>query len=486
MGRAKHKTKSATRVQKRAPSPTLFNRSFYVFTLVLVLAVYHGIVDNYLFNDDFLWLSKARHEMDGNVLTFRVIGFFRPFINLSFFVTERLAPGNLPLYYVTNLLLHWLNGILLFHLGYSLFRNRTVAAATAVYFLIASVHFGAVAWISARTTLFSTTFLLLSLILVTRAAAGKKRLVVSLVLYVAALASKETAIVGLFLVGLVYLFCRGRKDTSIPASALISFVAITAVYLIARRLVVGGFVQDNWGPGLHVFGNLAGAVLFQYYTLPLAALPALATAGMSTAPVWIELLVLPVIVLLLLLAKLAGRLREIGFALAWTVLSLVPVALLKFRFFASDSLPHTRYYYLASFGVCLSVVVLLSALWNAGRMRRASMALAAFVFVAICVVETIQVRKLEQRWGVLTSEYRMIVSLVESKLDQAGELNVCVVDDPPIRYSYLKAALLLERPSWKLVEGDGRQQLALGHTPCLYVKFLRRGELVGISATRLE
>ena len=108
MGRAKHKTKSATRVQKRAPSPTLFNRSFYVFTLVLVLAVYHGIVDNYLFNDDFLWLSKARHEMDGNVLTFRVIGFFRPFINLSFFVTERLAPGNLPLYYVTNLLLHWL------------------------------------------------------------------------------------------------------------------------------------------------------------------------------------------------------------------------------------------------------------------------------------------------------------------------------------------------------------------------------------------
>ena len=81
--------------------------------------------------------------------------------------------------------------------------------------------------------------------------------------------------------------------------------------------------------------------------------------------------------LLFLLAKLAGRLREIGFALAWTVLSLVPVALLKFRFFASDSLPHTRYYYLASFGVCLSVVILLSALWNAGRMRRASMALSA-------------------------------------------------------------------------------------------------------------
>jgi hypothetical protein len=118
---------------------------FYVGTFLLCLVVYHGISDNYLYNDDFLWLSHARHEMNaGNVLSFRVIGFFRPLINVSFFLMEKVSPGNIPLHYHLNFLLHYLTTILVFHLLYLLFRNRTVAAATAVYFLVTSIHASAV------------------------------------------------------------------------------------------------------------------------------------------------------------------------------------------------------------------------------------------------------------------------------------------------------------------------------------------------------
>ena len=69
---------------------------FAVAALALGLIAYGDMADNYLFNDDFLWLSSARYDMDaGNLLIFRVIGFFRPMINASFFATERIAQGSL-------------------------------------------------------------------------------------------------------------------------------------------------------------------------------------------------------------------------------------------------------------------------------------------------------------------------------------------------------------------------------------------------------
>lgn len=235
-----------------------------------------------------------------------------------------------------------------------------------------------------------------------------------------------------------------------------------------------------------MLGNLSGGVLFQYHALALAAIPALANFSLSTAPVWVQYVALPLVALLLFLAKAAGRLREMGFAIAWMAVSLLPVALLNFRFFTNQSIPHTRYYYLSSFGMCLSVVVLLAALWDSNRMRQAARAVAASVLVLICVAEVIQVRKLSDRWHRVTTDYRTLVSMVEGELDAAAGINVCVLDDPLVPFRYLKGALQLERPSWKLVEGDGSREFARGHRPCLHLEFLRRGSQTGLSATRLE
>ena len=114
------------------------------------------------------------------------------------------------------------------------------------------------------------------------------------------------------------------------------------------------------------------------------------------------------------------------------------------------------------------------------------MALAAIAFVAICVVEVGQTLRLERKWNTVTGQYRTMVSFVENKLDQTDGLDVCVVDNPPIRYGYLKGALLLERPKWKLVEGNGQQQFALAHKPCLYLKFVQQGDRLRISSTPLR
>ena len=161
------------------------------------------MLDNDFYNDDFLWIRAARNDMTwSNVLTTRVIGFFRPLINLSYFLTEKFAPANLTLYNSTQIALHIANTILLYHLFRQVLRDRTIAAATAFYFLVTFNHLGAVIWISGRTTLIASMFLLASLLVATHP--NRHRRMAASILFVLALAAKEEAIIGSGLLVLIY------------------------------------------------------------------------------------------------------------------------------------------------------------------------------------------------------------------------------------------------------------------------------------------
>ncbi|MCX5753955.1 MAG: hypothetical protein NTW97_10010, partial [Candidatus Krumholzibacteria bacterium] len=198
--------------EKAGASAFVPRRTIYIFLFLLCLAAYRGILDNRLFNDDFSWLKAARYDMTAaNLFSFRVVDFFRPFVNLSFYIMEKARPGNVPVHYAFSILLHFLCTALVFRLILKLLGNERLAAAAAALFAVTSVHSAAVMWISARTTLLSTCFLLASLnVLLARAAAARLRLAVSIALYILALASKEEAIAGVFLVGL--LFALKKRD----------------------------------------------------------------------------------------------------------------------------------------------------------------------------------------------------------------------------------------------------------------------------------
>lgn len=208
---------------------------FFVVLCAVCLVAYHGMFDNYLFNDDYIWLREAQQSMGlSNVLTHRVIGFFRPLVNVSFFVIEGISHDNVPFHYVFNFLLHFLNAILVFQLISILLKDRVIAGAAANLFAATSVHPGAVLWISARTTLLSTALLLASLIALTcRQDRWRFRLVVSLIFYSLALAAKETAISGLLLVALIYLVTRNQtKHQLVTRGAMVAFAAVSAVYFL--------------------------------------------------------------------------------------------------------------------------------------------------------------------------------------------------------------------------------------------------------------
>lgn len=446
----------------------------YILLYLLCIIAYHGIHDNYLFNDDFSWLREARHGMESsNLLTYRVVNFFRPLVNLSFYLVERISPGNIPLNYTLNLILHFLNAVLVFRLVSVLFGSWRIAFTTAIVFALTSVHTGAVLWISARTTLLSTFFLLASLTLIaSNGERGLPRIIGSIVLYILALASKETAIAGMLLVPLLSVFGRERGgERSFRVRVLVSFAAVSAFYLIIRKVVMGGFIQYNWGPGANVLRNLAGGLLYQLYPWPIFSLFAPSATRISEPghPFIPEIVALPLVLLLLWIGRSIKKSHEFDFAVGWTVLALLPASLFRYRFFSTESITQNRYYYLSSVGSVLVIVLLLSILWrSASRLRRTATVL---LFVILCAGYIVRIDRLEKKWDSFTGMYREVVVTMTEEAEKFTGFSTIAIEDSPLAFPYMEDALALTHPEWRVIEVSGGRDEAQRWKPCLYVSY---------------
>jgi hypothetical protein len=464
-----------------------FVEIFYLVALGACFFVYHQIGDNYLYNDDFRWMRQARNDMrPGNILTFQVTGFFRPLMNVVFYTTERLMPGNIAAYYATNLVLHFFTGVLVFHLLWRIAGSRGLAAASALFFLITCTHSAAVEWISARTSLISTALLLSSLLLVAGRPRVRWRRWCAVALYVLALAAKEEAVVGVLLLALVQAF-RDRTQDALPdRRTLVYFGVATAVYIGVRTVVIGHVEQSNWGPGLHALRNLAGGFLYQVYPWSLASLLRYRDPiEVPTNPVWPEILAVVVIVLLLAAGRLLGKSREVRFGLAWLSIALLPVSLFRFRFLTSDWLTHDRYYYLSSVGASLCIVALLAGLWNLPRRRTVARAVVIVCAVVILLGERQAVENRAGRFRRMTGAYRALVELVSRRMAQHAGFDTCAIDGWPLQRPFMQDVFALEQPGWKVVSVESKDA-ARAYRPCLYVRIHVEQTRVGSEADAIR
>lgn len=467
---------NSARTDDAHPATTLVSKgtggriAVYILLYILCAVTYQGMSDNYLFNDDFSWISEARYTMEpGNVLSTRVIGFFRPLVNISFFLIERTSPGNIPLQYRINQLLHVLCSILVFHLILSLDCGSVTAGLGAALFAVTSVHAGAVFWISARTTLLSSALLLASiLLLLRRGKATGTALAFAVLLYALALSAKETAIAGLPIVLLLWILYRDRRRLG---AGLAAFTVVSACYLVLRKLVMGGLIQNNWGPGLHMIRNIGGGFLYQVYPWPAFSLlyPRWTHIPEPAHPLVPEIVALPILLLLLWTGQRTGRTRCFGAGAGWALIALLPSSLFTYRFFSTVSITQSRYYYLSSVGTVILIALLIGILWESrGRLRRAGA-------VAICLLLAAgymaRVHRLERKMDEFTRMYREIIETIVDSADGFPAFSTLAVEDPPMAFHYLADAVSLERPHLRLLEVDGGREAAAAHSPCLYVTY---------------
>jgi tetratricopeptide (TPR) repeat protein len=230
----------------------LNNRFAYLILAFLSVAFYSNTLTyDFVWDDRFLilenpYIQDSRLLGEGLLSDFwanyqdprRFRNYYRPLVTLSYFADYTLWGENPAGYHATNILLHLANVFLVFGIGCALFRSRQVAWVAAAVFAVHPVHTESVTWISGRTDLLASVFVLLSLRQYLKVA--KQRTLVgistSTVFFVLALLSKEVAIV-LPAALLLHTMLLGPFDSRILAKfrkVMLVQVGVAVLYLFFR------------------------------------------------------------------------------------------------------------------------------------------------------------------------------------------------------------------------------------------------------------
>jgi len=360
------------------------------------LTVYSPIINSYFVADDFGYVGLyIRQQLVDVPRLFTAdwsqgiwgfnLGELRPMIALSF-MWDALLWGNNPLgYHLTNLLVHSASSALVFFtLRRLLGADLTASTLTAVLFAVHPVHVEAVSWISGRNELISTFFYLSSFLAfgIYRSVERIRYYVFSLILFVLGLFSKEM-VMSLPLMLVAYDVVCHR--TTIVSRQIkwwlphICYFTILVLYLCLRKLIFGNALRNI---------NIPDFVLRQGEYLSYLIPPMDMLAG-SVRSRWLFLLCAVLLFalssLLLVHRKARNRAQVIlagvvhpalFFSVVWYLISIIPLI---------STYRSARHLYLPSFGLCISIGLLLPRIVTKRWMIIATFA----VLIAVCSAESL-------------------------------------------------------------------------------------------------
>jgi tetratricopeptide (TPR) repeat protein len=238
-------------------------------------------------------------------------------------------------------------------------------------------HAEPVAWISGVTDLLMAVFLLPAFYFYLRYRKSNRKylMAASVVFYFLALLSKETSLALPFIIAYCELFyfknTAPLKRRAVRGLTLASlFIAPTAVYFLMRYNALDAFV-DGSPPRYSLLLSLATAPLALAKYLKLMLVPAGYSYQHYTALVegatTIAFIGPVALVILLAVAASFVRSRELKFAAAWFIITLVP-AFEAMRHLDPEYLVQERYLYLPSVGFCMALALGIERLATQARL----------------------------------------------------------------------------------------------------------------------
>lgn len=323
-----------------------------------------------------------------------ISNYYRPLTTLSFAWDYQFWGLNPFGYHITNTLLHLACGILIYYLLIRLKFNNQLSFSTALIFLVHPVQTEAVTYINSRGDSLYTFFLLLSLLLHTYLFEGKTLIfnlynsrleikkiyltIVVVITYLASILSKEIALAGLGLHGLLiarYLFLeigeRKKIFSYFPIFikknllSVISFtnnILIVIVYLYLRSSILNfvntfNFFDDQslYSESLLVRLLTFFKIIFIYLRLLVIPYPLHMERNVSIIEHVFNPWLGGFILLISLLAYVSikqwkkQRKTDIIFGWAWAAIMLVPVS----GIIAINGLMYEHWLYLPLVGFCI-------------------------------------------------------------------------------------------------------------------------------------
>ncbi|MEP6740932.1 MAG: glycosyltransferase family 39 protein [bacterium] len=344
------KSNSDDAVGRAGDSP---NKPWFLIALgVLILGAYYQspMVNLHVFEWDHREMSARLHSLRDFVVLFtspQPNRFYRPLPYISLWLDFQLFRNHLWAYHLQNLLIHFLNSILVWKVGLQLGLDDRVSRWAALLFSVAAINFEVVMWPAARFDLFATLFTLLAMLYLVKHLKSEARshLLLAAGFFVLGVLSKESAYCFPFLAALVISLSKPNQRVSLRGRAYSFFpMALLTIALVSIRVFVqggGGYQGVSWGTA-HFQFNLQTLFLFLMNTLGLTQFAINATVPLA---VYVKVAVVGFVVALAALALTAKRPDKNIYLLAgMLLLSALPVfALIGW---IRPSLQNSRFLYL--------------------------------------------------------------------------------------------------------------------------------------------
>jgi len=341
----------------------LSGNNYFWLTLILIITflVYLPAFENGFTNwDDDKYVTENPLITEFSANNIRLIfsdfylGNYHPLTLISLAADYQIDNLNPFYFHLTNILLHFINIVLVFYLVLLLIKNLKIAIITSILFAVHSLQVESVVWISERKDVLYTMFFLASLIsyIIYIKNPRYKFYILSLFLFILSLLSKGMAVsLTIVIVFIDYLYRRKFSSKKV----IIEKIPFLILSLIFGILAVSGqnstgYIADNMDYGLvgrllivcsnitrYIFHLIAPLKLSAFYPYPSSEL----------IPFFYWFYFLPVLGVIFYFIYFIKRSRLIVFGLAFFlvtiffVLQLIPVG---------SAVIADRYTYLPSIG----------------------------------------------------------------------------------------------------------------------------------------
>ena len=382
------------------------------------------------------WIRDLSWENARAIFTRPYFQNFLPMHLLSYMLDHALWGLNPRGYHLTSVLLHGLNSVLCLLVVRRLSGSRIVGFLAALLFAVHPAHVEAVAWVSSRKEVLSTTFLLLSLLayLAARSGRGWKPLpyAASVAWFLLAMLSKVSVVVLPAFLLLVDWTPDPRSPRTKHPSLLRALLAKIPYGIVGTVLIAVNSRAQVTAQAAYVHDPLRyltvkGHAVWNYLALlcgfggnPDYDLPAIA-GGVRMCLELGGLIVLPVACLLFLRWK--RRPEFLG--VCWIFLTLLPALLFPLVTYMAD-----RYLYAPSIGFCMAAAAAIAGAGGLGRLspgkgRVWAAGIAAAILVVAFAARTLSASRVwrdsESLWTyALTKsrDYRVFNNLADVRIGQ--------------------------------------------------------------------
>jgi tetratricopeptide (TPR) repeat protein len=180
-------------------------------------------------------------------------GYYRPLVNLTYWIDYKLWGMKPEGFRTTNLFLHILTCFLLFRFVLLLVNNRHAAFWATILFAFHPVHTESVSWVCNRNNVLVTLFSLISFSCYIKGRTGQERLMLaaSWLFFLLAIFSKEFGLLVLPCIFLYHRFlAKERPSTLGETVSYLPFLLIVLGYFLLRNMVTGSWLSPSDEAGL--------------------------------------------------------------------------------------------------------------------------------------------------------------------------------------------------------------------------------------------